>query len=127
MRAFLFLFVISVAAYAQAGRAELFGTVQDPAGLAVANAKLQAENQATMARYPVMTDERGEYHLVGLPAGEYILRIEQPGFQTYRRSGIVLRLGDRTLIDVKLQVGQPSQSVEVTASAPLLQTASGEV
>src|SRR5215471_3429090 len=121
------LLVASAVCYGQAGRAELFGAVQDPAGLAVPNAKVQAEDQATMARYSGLTDERGEYHLVGLPTGEYVLRVEQPGFQAYRQSGIVLRLGDRTLLDVKLQVGQPTQSVEVTAAAPLLQTASGEV
>src|SRR5215471_5192094 len=121
------LLVASAVCYGQAGRAELFGAVQDPAGLAVPNAKVQAEDQATMARYSGLTDERGEYHLVGLPTGEYVLRVEQPGFQSYRQSGIVLRLGNRTLLDVNLQVGQPSQSIEVTAAAPLLQTATGEV
>ncbi len=114
-------------AYGQAGRAELFGTVKDQSGLAVPGAKVEAEDQATVARYSSLSDLRGEYHLLGLPAGKYVLRIELPGFQAYRRSGIVLRLGDRTALDVKLQVGQPSQSVEVRAAAPLLQTASAEV
>ncbi len=62
-----------------------------------------------------------------MPAGQYVLTVEQPGFRTYRQSGITLRLADRTALDVKLEVGQPSQSVDVTAAAPLLQTASGEV
>src|SRR6202035_255270 len=62
-----------------------------------------------------------------LPAGRYVLTVEQPGFHMYRQSGITLRLADRTALDVKLEVGQPTQSVEVTAAAPLLQTASGEV
>ena len=56
-----------------------------------------------------------------------MLTVEQPGFRTYRQSGITLRLADRTELDVKLEIGQPSQSIEVTAAAPLLQTASGEV
>jgi hypothetical protein len=62
-----------------------------------------------------------------LSTGQYTLSVEQPGFRTYKQSGITLRLGDRTGIDVKLQLGQPSQTIEVTAEAPLLQTASGEV
>ncbi|MCC6390313.1 MAG: TonB-dependent receptor [Bryobacterales bacterium] len=111
----------------QAGRAELFGAIGDPSGLAVPKAKVEAENQATAARYASLSDERGEYHLLGLPAGEYVLIVERPGFQTYRQSGIVLRLGDRTAIPVTLQVGQSSQSLEVRAAAPLLQTASGDV
>ncbi|HEY2015630.1 MAG TPA: carboxypeptidase-like regulatory domain-containing protein, partial [Bryobacteraceae bacterium] len=111
----------------QAGRAELFGTIQDPSGLRVSKAKVTAEDQATMFRYAVVSDARGEYHVLGLPAGQYVLTVEQPGFHTYRQSGIVLRLADATAIDVNLEVGQPSQSIEVNAAAPLLQTASGEV
>ncbi|MBZ5620584.1 MAG: TonB-dependent receptor [Acidobacteriia bacterium] len=90
-------------------------------------AKIEAEEQATMARFSVVSDERGEYHILGLPAGQYVLTVQQPGFHVYRQAGITLRLADRTSIDVKLEVGQPSQSVDVTAAAPLLQTASGEV
>jgi len=111
----------------QAGRAEMFGTIQDPSGLAIPKAKVEAEDQATMVHYSAASDERGEYHLLGLPAGQYALTVEQPGFRTYRQSGVTLRLGDRTRLDVKLQIGQPSQTIEVTAAAPVLQTASGEV
>jgi hypothetical protein len=121
------LTLVSMQCFGQAGRAELFGAIQDPSGLPVARAKVQAEDQATMVRYSAVSDERGEYHVLGLPAGLYVLTVEQPGFHLYRQSGITLRLADRTAIDVKLEVGQPSQSVEVTAAAPLLQTASGEV
>jgi hypothetical protein len=113
--------------FGQAGRAELSGRIQDPAGLPVPKAKVEAEDQATMIRYSAISDERGEYHVLGLPAGQYVLTVEQPGFHTYRQSGITLRLADRTELDVKLEIGQPSQSVEVTAAAPLLQTTSGEV
>src|ERR1700682_3404893 len=123
----LVLLLASAACFGQAGRAQLFGTILDPSNLPVPNARVQAEDQATMVRYSAISDERGEYHILGLPAGQYVLTVEQPGFQMYRQSGITLRLADRTAIDVKLEVGQPSQSVEVTAAAPLLQTASGEV
>jgi hypothetical protein len=121
------LFLASTMCCGQAGRAELVGTIQDPAGLAVAGARAAAEDQATMIRYDTVSDGRGEYHILGLPAGQYVLTVELPGFRTYRQSGIVLRLASRTSLDVKLDLGQPSQSVDVTAAAPLLQTASGEV
>ncbi len=114
-------------AFGQAGRAELSGTVQDPSGLPAPKAKVGVEDQATMVRYAVVSDERGEYHILGLPAGRYVLTVEQPGFHMYRQSGITLRLADRVAIDVKLEIGQPSQSVEVTAAAPLVQTGSGEL
>jgi hypothetical protein len=121
------LILASTLCFGQAGRAELSGAVQDPSGLPVPNAKVEAEDQATMVRYSAGSDERGEYHILGLPAGQYVLTVEQPGFHMYRQSGITLRLADRTVIDVKLDFGLPSQSVEVTAAAPLLQTARGEV
>jgi len=113
--------------FGQAGRAELFGTIQDPSGLAIPKAKVEAEDQATMVHYAAASDDRGEYHILGLPAGQYALTVEQPGFRTYRQAGVTLRLGDRTGLDVKLQIGQPSQTIEVVAEAPVLQTASGEV
>src|SRR5947209_19842805 len=92
--------------FGQAGRAQLFGLIQDPSGLPIAKARVQAEDQATMARYSARSDERGEYRILGLPAGQYILTVEQPGFRMYRQTGITLRLGDRTAVDVKLAVGQ---------------------
>jgi hypothetical protein len=127
MRTCLLLLLGTTACFGQAGRAELSGSIVDPTGLAVTKAKVTAEDQATTARYAVVSDDRGEYHIVGLPPGEYLLTVEQPGFHTYRRSGIVLRLADRVSIDVKLEVGQPAQAIDVRAAAPLLQTGSAEV
>jgi len=128
VRQFFSLFLLlSVTCLGQAGRAELFGSILDPAGLPVPKAKVAAEDQATMAEYSAISDGRGEYHILGLPAGRYILTTQISGFRMYRQSGIVLRTGDKTGINVILEVGLPSQSVNVTAAAPLLQTASGEV
>jgi len=119
------LVVLSTFCFGQAGRAELLGTIHDPSGLPVPMAKLEAEDQATMVRYTAVSDERGEYHILGLPASQYILTVEQPGFRLYRQSGITLRLSDAIKLNVTLEVGQPSQIVDVTAAAPLLQTTSG--
>src|SRR5215831_1959171 len=122
-----FAALLPASALAQAGRAELFGVIHDSSGLPVPGASVQAEDQATMVRYSGSSNERGEYHLVGLPVGNYVVTVEQPGFRMYRQSGITLRLAERVALDIPLQVGQTSQTIEVTASAPLLQTATGEV
>jgi hypothetical protein len=126
MRAQLVFFLAAACSFS-GGRAELFGTIQDPSGLPVAQAKVEAEDQATMASYTALSDNRGEYHLLGLPAGAYVLTIQSPAFRSYRQTGIVLRVEDRTSINVKLEVGEAAQSVTVTAAAPLLETASGQV
>ena len=69
--------------------------------------QVKAEEQATHALFSATSDERGEYRLLGLPPGEYVLTVKQPGFKTYRQSGITLRIEDRTAQDVRLEVGQP--------------------
>jgi hypothetical protein len=121
------MLVVAASCYAQAGRAELFGTVEDPAGLPIPAAKVQVSDRATTARYATVTDSRGEYHLLGLPAGQYVLTVESPGFHTHKQTGIVLPLGGRSTVDVKLTIGAASESVDVSAAAPMLQTATGEV
>src|SRR5437660_6539570 len=102
--------VLIVPCFGQAGRAELFGAIRDPSGLPVSNARVEARERATMARFATKSDARGEYHLLGLPAGAYVLTVEQPGFQTYRQSGITLRIAEPTALSVKLTLGQPSES-----------------
>jgi hypothetical protein len=121
------LFFSTLSCFGQAGRAEISGSVQDPSHLAISGAKVEAEDQATRAVYAAATDARGDYHLLGLPAGQYVLSVSQPGFRTYRQSGITLKLADRIMLDVGLEVGQPAQAVEVTAEAPVLQTTGGDV
>jgi len=86
MALLLALILSSALCFGQAGRAELFGTIRDPSGLPVPKAKVGAEDQATMVHYRTSANDRGEYHFLGLPAGQYILSVEQPGFSTYRQS-----------------------------------------
>src|SRR5260370_23465873 len=124
---FATLLVFSLPCFGQGGKAELFGTIQDPQGLPVSKAKVTSAEQATGARFDVITDDRGEYHLLGLAAGEYVLMVEKPGFRPYKQEGIRLRIGDQIRLDVKLTLGQSSQSVDVNAQASLLETATGSV
>jgi len=111
----------------QAGKAELFGAVQDPAGLAISQVCVTGTEDATGARFDSTTDERGEYHLLGLTAGRYVLRLEKIGFRPFTQAGITLRIGDQTRLDIKLEIGPSPQTVSIKAEASLLETASGSV
>ena len=82
-------------------------------------------NTGTDAKRSVQSDMHGAYHFFALSAGSYQISVEKDGFATLRRSGIVVRVGDRLDIDLELRVGDISQSVEVTAAAPLLQSSRG--
>ncbi len=112
---------------AQAGKAELFGVVEDPQHLAVSGARVVCAVPDTGERFLALTDAAGAYHLLGLPAGNCMLSVEKAGFRAYRQEGVALRIGDQTRLDVQLAVGEAAQSVEVRAAAPLLETASGSV
>src|SRR4051812_35738166 len=109
-----FLIVFPVLSLSQSGRTELLGVIRDASGLPVPNATVTVQGLATMARFLTTSDDRGEYHLIGLPAGQYVITVEQAGFAVYRQSGITLRLADRAVLDVKLQVGQTSETLDVT-------------
>jgi Carboxypeptidase regulatory-like domain len=104
----------------QAGKAELFGTVQAPSGSAVENISVTAQQEGTNQRFEVTTDSRGEYHLLGLPAGQYRLTVGN-----HEQSEITLRIGDQIRLDV--QLGQTTQSVDVEGETSLLETATGSV
>src|SRR5271157_3050464 len=119
------LLAASLPCFAQAGKAELSGAIQDSSGLGVPQAKIGGQEQATGATISVTTDDRGEYHLLGLAAGQYVLTVQKPGFRPYRQAGIELRIGDETRLNVRLEVGQASQSVDVNAETSLLETTSG--
>ena len=121
-----FLLVPAVC-WAQAGRSELSGAITDPSGRSVPLALVGAQEQATLARHTAQSDENGSYHFLGLPPGEYVLTVERPGFRTFRRSGLTLRAADRVAADVALEVGAPSESVDVTGAAAVLEASSGEV
>ncbi|HWE50775.1 MAG TPA: carboxypeptidase regulatory-like domain-containing protein [Bryobacteraceae bacterium] len=125
MRAIALLLLAVSACFGQAGKAELFGSVEDPSGLPVSKAKVVAKEVATGIRYGAVTDEHGSYHLLGLAAGDYELTANQPGFKTYSQTGITLRVADQTQLNLQLKLGEPSQSVSVKAETSLLQTASG--
>ena len=112
----------------QAARtATLVGTVTDPAGALVPGAKVTVTNVETGFVSNGVTNAEGAYYIPFLAVGNYELRIEAAGFKTYVQKGIELRAAEVPRIDVKLEVGATSESVQVTGSAPLLETETSQV
>jgi hypothetical protein len=121
------IFILSAAALAQVITGDVLGTVTDPSGAVVANAKVIIQNVATNASRDAQTGANGEYVFSLLPPGHYFLTIEAQGFKSYKVADLSLSAGDRSRLDVALQMGNTSESVEVTTAAPLLQTESSSV
>jgi len=130
MRAFraatlLSLSILLFDASAQSTKAELFGVIRDPSGSGLDGVQLALENTATGTRHSAVSNLDGVYRFFALAAGSYRLDAAKSGFASLRRDGILLRVGDRTGIDLELRLGEVSESVEVTAAPPLLQTSRG--
>jgi hypothetical protein len=113
--------------FAQVGAADILGTVTDPSGAVLQNAKVTVTNLGTSASRTATTNDHGDYVLNLLPNGSYSLKVEAPGFKTYSISGIALSTGDRARLDAKLEVGANAERVEVTTAAASLQTDSSTV
>ena len=109
-------------ALAQVATAELTGSVSDPSGASIANAKVSATDISTNITHRAVSDKSGVYVLTLLPPASYTVTVESPGFRKVVQSGVVLQVNQEAKIDFKLEVGQQTETVEVTGQPPLLQT-----
>lgn len=111
--------------YGQSTKAEVFGIVRDSAGLRVDGAAVDLVNTGTEGKLAVQSGTDGSYHFFAVSAGTYRIAVVKEGFATLNRDGIAIRVGDQISLDLELRVGEVSQSVQVTAAAPLLQSSRG--
>ena len=114
----------SIPSHAQVTTATVYGVVQDPTGAVLPGATVVATNQGTNLSRESVTDERGEFAILALPAGAYTLKIELPGFKTYLNQGLQLGAGQTVRQTFSLAIGQLSENITVAESAPLVETAS---
>src|SRR5580698_8704319 len=130
LRRSLLISFIGLAASAvaqQADDAVVVGTVFDASHATVSGASVRLTHLATNAVTNVRSDERGEYRSPSLKIGEYVIVVEADGFKQSNQRGVVLEIGDVRKVDVLLEVGQTSESVNVEAEAPLLQSSDSTV
>ena len=107
--------------------ASIVGTVTDASGAAVADARVTLINAATQFTRTLATNSDGQYVASAIPPGEYEVRAEKQGFQKLARTGIRLTTASKLNVDLQLIVGSQTETVSVTATAPLLQSQSAEV
>jgi hypothetical protein len=112
---------------AQVERGTIAGTVRDPSGAVVPEVSITVRNVATGVEFKTTTTQGGEYVAPNLIPGEYSITASKQGFTTLNRTGIALHVYDRLDVDLALQVGTVTQTVEVTAATPVLKTQSTDV
>jgi hypothetical protein len=105
--------------------ADLTGTVTDPSGGGVPNAKVTATDTARGIERSVMTDEHGFYRLAGLAPATYKLSVEHAGFQTEVVTSLGVTVGQTSILDFHLKLAGISGQVEVTSELPVVETERG--
>lgn len=124
----LLLCGFSVAAFAQGGTGTLTGTITDPKGLAVPDAKVSIFNMDTgIDRPPLSTTDSGLYTAPYLQPGRYQVSVSKDGFQTYIQKDLLLQVGQTLTINAQLTVGMTTAEITVTGEAPLIEPDRTEV
>src|SRR5271170_6104360 len=113
---------LAPAVFGQDVSSKITGTVTDASGAVISGASVTATEKSRGTVYPAETNSAGVYYLSPLPIGDYVLKVSAPGFSTAERPSFSLAMDQTARIDITMTVGQASQTVEVSAAPPLLQT-----
>jgi len=105
--------------------ADLMGTVTDPSGADVPNAKVTVLDAAKGLQRSVVTDEHGFYRLSGLAPANYKLSVEHAGFQTEVIPSLALTVGQASILDFRLKLAGLTGQVEVSSEVPVVETSRG--
>lgn len=112
---------------AQAVNGSVLGTVTDPSGAIIPNAKVTLTNTNTGATRSIDTNKSGNYSFPDVVPGVYSVAVEASGFRKETRANIDVLVNTSPRVDIQLQPGAITQSIEVTATTPLLQTDRADV
>ncbi len=127
LRIALFASFFLCALFAQRDLATLAGTITDSSGGVVVNAKVTITESSTGLVYSILTNNLGEFVRPALKASTYNVTVAAPGFKTAEQKDVLLNPGERAVVNISLTLGDVGQTVEVTASAALLQTETTQV
>jgi hypothetical protein len=116
-----------VPAYAQAVYGSILGTVTDPQGAAVAGAKVTVTDQRKGTVDTTTTNDSGNYSVTHLVPDIYSVRVEAPSFKASEQKDIIVQADAGSRVDMSVQVGGTSETVEVTGEAPQLKTDRADV
>ena len=113
----MFAVILSVSAWAQTVTGSIRGTVTDPSGAVMPETNVTATNTSTGVATVTTTDRSGTYNLQALPIGTYLVTVAKSGFSVASAGPFSLEIDQIAKIDVQLQIGQISTTVEVPSDA----------
>jgi hypothetical protein len=116
------LVLLSTAAWAQLYSGSVTGVITDPSGAVVPTAQVTLVDQDKGFTFPANVDATGHYLARPLPPGTYRITVEAAGFKIKSRSGIAVNVDQNVTVDLALEVGSTTDTIEVSAAAPVLRT-----
>jgi hypothetical protein len=119
--------LIATIAFAQSERGNITGVITDASGANIPNAPVNIINKATNTSEHVFTTGSGGYNAANLAPGVYRVEVNAQGFRAFIEDGVTVTAGATVRIDAKLQLGQLSESIQVTAQAAQMQTENAKV
>src|ERR1051326_7671052 len=119
--------LVASAALAQTFTGNITGTVTDPAGAVVPGAVLTVTNLETSESRRLTSGETGIFNFTALPPGRYRFEVERPGFKRFVQEPVELRVQQSVTLSPALEVGQATQTVEVTGQVPLIDSATSSL
>jgi carboxypeptidase family protein len=125
---FLLLLALgALPAFAQIDRGAIVGTVLDASGAVVRQATVTVTNKDTQVAATTPVNDVGEYQVLALIPGTYVVKVSAQGFETAVREGIVLHVQDRLSLNFNLKVGSVKEEMVVSGAEPLLPTQTADV
>ena len=125
--AFLISVLTPIGLRAQSGTTSVHGTVTDKSGAAVSGAKITLVNAEQALTREANSGSEGEYEFVSLPPGTYSLKVEAPGFSKFEQTRLQLQVNSPATVNVKVEIGTTSETVEVSAQAVALNTTDASI
>jgi Carboxypeptidase regulatory-like domain len=126
-QAIMTLMLLAGVALAQTNQGSIAGNVVDPTGALVQNAKITAKETSTGTTYETVSSSAGAYRFPNVNIGTYNITASAPGFKTAHLTGVVVQVATTASLEIKLQTGSVTESVEVNANSPVVQTDSSDV
>jgi hypothetical protein len=127
LAAIISLFLSAASAVAQTNEGRILGTVTDSQGKIVVGAKVVVTNTGTNATRTLQTNQAGDYVASNLQPGLYTITAETSGFKKVEHTGVRLEVGNDVRIDFQLVPGAVTETVRVTAEAPLITTTNDNI
>jgi hypothetical protein len=119
---FVLLLLVPLTTFGQRITGSIEGRISDASGAVLPGVEITVTSDTTGLVRTILTNETGRYNFPVLPPGGYTVQTSFPGFRTEIRSGVNVQTDSNARIDFELQVGQITESIEVTADAPLIET-----